>query len=90
MQEYVETMKKRASVLKKAIEAAEKDQKRFPEGRLRISKSGKQIRYYHVIPSGDSIGTYITRDKHEIVKVLAQKDYARRFISAAIKELSRL
>ncbi|MCR5651645.1 MAG: hypothetical protein K6F86_10730 [Lachnospiraceae bacterium] len=83
-------MKRRANELKKAIDAAEKKKEGFPEGRLRISRSGRQIRYYHVVPSGNSSGTYITRDKREIVKVLAQKNYTGQFIAAAKKELSRL
>ena len=83
-------MEKRAIELKKAIVAAEKRIKSFPEGRLRISKSGRQIRYYHVLPSGNSSGTYIPRDKRDIVSILAQKEYTRQFIVSARKELSRL
>ncbi len=90
MQEYLDAMKKRTAELKKAIDTAEKRQESFPEGRLRISKSGNQLRYYHVVQNGNSSGTYLTRDKHDIAKMLAQKDYTRQFIASARKELSKL
>ena len=90
MQEYQELMKKRSAELKKAIKAAERNIKNYPEGRLRISQSGKQVRYYHVLPGKDSSGTYIKRDRHDIINKLAQKDYTERFVLSAKKELSRL
>ena len=90
MRDYLETMKTRAKELKKAIETAEKKIKDFPEGSLRVSQSGRQVRYYHVLPEGDCFGTYIRRDRYETAKVLAQKDYTKKFIASAKKELTRL
>ena len=90
MQEYEELMKKRVVELKKAIRMAERNLKNCPEGRLRISQSGNQVRYYHVLPGDDSSGTYIKRDRPDIIKQLAQKDYTERFILSAKRELSRL
>ena len=88
MQDYLEKMQRRAEELRNSIETAEK--KRFPEGRLRISKSSRQVRYYHVLPGEDSGGTYITKKKRDIVKKLAQKEYTKRFLTSAKKELLRL
>ncbi|MCR5118939.1 MAG: hypothetical protein K6B44_04885 [Lachnospiraceae bacterium] len=88
MQEYLKMMKKRAEELKAAIETAGKI--KFPEGRLRISHNGRYIHYYHVLPGEDKSGKYITDKKSEIVKKLAQKNYTKKFLSTAEKELSRL
>ena len=90
MREYLELMKRRTVELKKAIKVAERSIKDCPEGRLRISKSGNQVRYYHVLPGEDSSGTYIKRDRSSLIKKLAQKDYAERFVRSAKKELARL
>ncbi len=90
MAEYLELMKKRVVELKKAVRAAERNTSKFPVGRLRISKSRNQVRYYHVLPGEDSSGTYITRDRADIIHQLAQKDYTGRFVQSAEKELSRL
>ncbi len=88
MQEYLKMMKKRTEVLKAAIEAAEK--KKFPEGRLRVSSSSGHVRYYHVLPGGDRFGKYISAKNSDITVKLARKDYTKKFLLSAGKELSRL
>ena len=90
MRDYRELMKRRVVELKKAIKVAERNIKNYPEGSLRISQSGKQVRYYHVLPGEDSSGTYIKRDRQDIINQLTQKDYTERFVLSAKKELSRL
>ncbi|MCR4691075.1 MAG: hypothetical protein K5739_07015 [Lachnospiraceae bacterium] len=90
MQDYTKLMMKRAAELKKAIRVAERNIKNYPKGRLRISQSGNQVRYYHVLPGQDRSGTYIKRDRLDVINQLAQKDYTERFIRSARKELSRL
>ena len=88
MQEYLKMMKKRADELRAAIEAAGKI--KFPEGRLRISTNGKQIRCYHVLSGKDKSGKYITNKDSDIIKKLAQKNYTKKFLATAGKELMRL
>ena len=90
MQDYVKAMKKRASELKKAIMEAMRISESYPDGRLRVSQTEKRVRYYQVLQKGDSSGSYITREKRDIIKILAQKDYTGRFLSEARRELSSL
>ncbi len=90
MKEYLEHMKRRVKTLKKAIDSAEKESGSFPEGRLRISVTGRQIRFYQVIGSDNNNGEYLTKEKSGLAKALAQKDYNSKFIDAAGKELAKL
>ena len=90
MEKCIETMKQRVKLLKTAIRAAGKDQSRFPEGRLRISQTRNQVRYYHVESSEHFSGAYITRDRHELAQSLAQKDYNEEFLKWARLELEEL
>ena len=57
---------------------------------MRISQTEKRVRYYQVLQKGDSSGAYITHEKRDIIKKLAQKDYTRRFLVEARRELSNL
>ncbi|MBQ9867283.1 MAG: hypothetical protein IJM34_09705 [Lachnospiraceae bacterium] len=90
MRDYVEKMKKRAADLEKAIDTAIRQSDGFPDGRLRISQSGRQVRYYQVLSNDNNSGEYITKDKRDIIKKLAQKDYSKQFITEARRELSIL
>ena len=91
MKEYLKYMKQRADTLRKAIDRAEMESGgTFPEGRLRISVTESQVRYYHVVGSGNSSGVYITTEKSDLARALAQKDYNIRFLNAAGNELAKL
>ena len=90
MEDYIKSMKNRMEDLKKAISAAQKAAPRFPEGRMRVSQTGKQVRFYHVGKSDDSSGVYITKENRALVKALAQKDYNEKFLKKARAELSKL
>ncbi len=85
-------MTARVAILKKAIKAAENDRvaKTYPEGRLRISNTGSQKRYYHVISEEKPKGVFITKNDQSIARKLAEKDYNSRFLELATEELSRL
>lgn len=97
MDEYIESLKQRVNIVKKAVASAEKDALHFPEGRMRVSQSGKQVRYYHVIPPAersispaapkDYSGTYIRAENIELAKRLAQKDYNESFLKTARDEI---
>ncbi len=92
MKQIIRLMKAREAELKRAIRAAENDAKKkdFPEGHLRISRSGAYPRYYHVTDPGQPIGNYIPKKEGAFVKKLAEKDYIETFLAYAEKELSEL
>lgn len=90
MEELLKCIKERMAILKKAIAKAEKESGSFPEGRLRVSRNGKQVRYYQVLKKSDTIGEYIKKANMALVGKLAQKDYHERFLKDAYVELNRL
>lgn len=59
--------------------------KNAPEGKLRISCHGNRTQYYQRNNSKDINGSYIKDKNH--AKVLAQKEYDKKIISLAEKEL---
>ena len=79
-------IKLRVEALERALKMAERELKRAPGGRLRISKSGNRDRFYWVTEKLDMKGQYIPKEENQKVKALAQKDYAERFIKAASAE----
>ena len=48
MKKIIESMNRRVKILKTAIKVAEREKDRFPKGRLRVSQTRNQIRYYQV------------------------------------------
>ena len=90
MEELLKCIKERMAIIKKAIAKAEKESGSFPEGRLRVSKNGKQVRYYQVLKQSDTIGEYIKKANMALVGKLAQKDYHDHFLRDAYEELKRL
>jgi hypothetical protein len=80
----------RLELLQRAIKQAEKDETAFPNGRLRITRTTRQIRYYNVVDSGDTTGQYLSKSKAKIIKQLAQKDYNKQFLKAARAEQKKL
>ena len=75
MEELLKCIKERIVTLKKAIAKAEKESGTFPEGRLRVSRSGKQVRYYKMQKQSDTIGEFIRKEKTFLAGQLAQRDY---------------
>ncbi|MBO4900669.1 MAG: hypothetical protein J5509_10315 [Lachnospiraceae bacterium] len=90
MEKCIETMKQRLKSIKTAIKSAEKDKARFPKGRLRVSQSKNQVRYYQVESSDNFSGLYLTKEQHDVAKALAQKDYNEEFLKSARLELEEL
>ncbi len=90
MNDFINLMKERVTLLKKAVRAAEADIDRFPDGRLRVNKTGQGCNYYVVTKRGDTTGDYIPAKNKELVKQLAQKDYNKLFLKRAETELKYL
>lgn len=90
MNQLIKNAKQREKVLKKAIKFAERESKKFPDGRLRVSMSGTQIRYYKMSKFKDTSGEYISAENKDVAKALAQKEYNRRFLRMAKAELKRI
>jgi len=90
MEEILKLMKSRVKQVKKAIAKAEKEEKTFPEGRLRVSVSNNCPRYYFVNQNGDTSGKYLKKEERQLAEVLAQKSYNQQFLNQASYELSEL
>ncbi len=90
MDRILKLMNERIETLKKSISKAEKDNKKYPEGHLRISSGNNRIRYYHVVQKGDTQGIYITKNNRQLAKELAQKGYKDDFLIKAKDELEKL
>ncbi len=90
MKYLVTEIKKRIIILKNAIVSAEKDNKKFPEGNLRISKCQHHTRYYKVLDNLNTTGEYISIKNTAFIKKLAQKEYNKDFLKQARQELLSL
>ncbi len=90
MKQILKQLETRVVILKKAISKAERDQRTYPEGNLRVSVGNNRVRYYHVVQKGDTQGDYIPKENRKLAAALAQKDYNKHFLKAARCELSRI
>lgn len=90
MNELLNVLNTRLELLKRAMRLAEKDEKTFPDGRLRVSKNSRQTRYYKMSDSADKVGEYLSKKELHKIKALAQKDYNKHFLKAAKAELEML
>lgn len=90
MNNLLNQLNERVAVLKRALKNAEHHCSNYPEGRLRISSGKRQIRFYHVTQETDITGEYIPKDRSDLAKALAQKDYNEQFLKEAQKELAIL
>ena len=91
MNEVIQALNERIALLKRALKQAEKLEKTFPEGRLRVTKTARQTRYYKMTDYADKTGEYLSRkEKLAIIQQLAQKDYNKPFTKAAENEIRML
>ena len=90
MYNLLDQINERITVLKRAIKNAEYDCSSCPEGKLRISNTKRQIRFYRVTQETDNTGEYIPKKNTNFAKALAQKDYNERFLKEARQELTLL
>ena len=74
--------------LERIADAARKSSLIVPEGRLRISKSKYNPRYYQCMEGGNEI--YISKTEKDLPKQLAQKDYNKAVIKKAETRLKQI
>ncbi len=102
----LQALNERIALLKRALKQAEKMEKTFPEGRLRVNRTSRQTRYYKMTDKTDKAdkadktdkanktdktGEYLSKKyKLSTIKQLAQKDYNKQFLKTAEKELKML
>ena len=88
MQGLKEMLVEEQKYLERIADAARKSSLIVPEGRLRISKSKYNPRYYQCMEGGNEI--YISRTEKELPKQLAQKDYNKAVIKKAETRLKQI
>ena len=89
MNEVIEALNKRCVLLEKAIKLAGKEEKIFPDGSLRVSRSSRQTRYYQMTDyNSERVGKYLSKKDSLTIKGLAQKDYNKLFKKTAENEMS--
>ena len=88
MQGLKEMLVEEQKYLEKIADAARKSLLIVPEGRLRISKSKYNPRYYQCMEGGNEI--YISRTEKELPKQLAQKDYNKAVIKKVETRLKQI
>ena len=72
MEEIIRLMRKRAEVLRKELLRATAKARAYPEGRLRVSNSCGQRRYYRMLEKADTTGDYLPVSEKELIGDLAQ------------------
>jgi hypothetical protein len=83
-----EQLMERESELKNIEKEIKVSLSKAPKGRLRISRSGRYVRYYHVTKKGS--GKYLGSKNLQIARGLAQKDYNAKIMESVEKELNLL
>lgn len=69
------------------IEIVRKDLEGAPEGRLRIACKRGNEQYYQVTKDSNTQGHYISKKNNDkLIKSLAQKDYAKKYLSYLVKK----
>lgn len=80
----------KAEMLADLIYAKERDLKKAPAGRLRISKRGGQEQCFHVTSGTPQCGKYIPVKNLRLARALAQKDYDQKILPELKRMLSLL
>ena len=84
-------LKKRAEILKRYIADCERFLKRVPEGKLRVTENGKQIKFYVRQSTTDTNGKYLsTKTDIKQIKLLARKHYCEKVLREARIELKKI
>ncbi|MBP5492003.1 MAG: hypothetical protein J6Y08_04090 [Clostridiales bacterium] len=90
MKSWQEWLNKRREFLRKVKKMAENDLDKMPEGKLRVSTSKKQVRFYQIVVRNGQGGMYLPSENQESIKQLAQKDYILDLIKAATAEIRKI
>lgn len=88
---YYDELIKRKNELERSINRAETFLHNAPEGRIKTSINGSGYQqYYYVTDNSGPKGKYINREDSSLIRRLIQKEYSKKFIRDAKKELSIL
>lgn len=90
MNKLYQQLRKRQEKLSIVKERLIEESKRYPQGKLRISKRNNKCQYYHILDAKETNGKYIPRKNVILAKALAQKDYSQKVICEINKELSQI
>lgn len=90
MEKLFKVMNERVKLLQKTIKKANSEKESFPQGTLRISNSGNRLRLYQKLEGGKPDGNYIPKKDRKLALQLAQKEYNRKFLNNAQRELQIL
>lgn len=85
-----QNIRKRVTILKMEIEARSENLKRAPAGTLKCLIKKNCFQYYHRTDPKDTSGKFLAKDNSKLIAALAQKEYDRKFIEEATKELKLL
>ena len=89
-QRIIPVLKKRIFELSNLLAIKEKALKAAPVGNLRISKSNGAVQYYQKSTAEKTGGHYILSKNKKLAQQLAQKEYDKKVLEAANRELKLL
>lgn len=87
MENITELLKAREQYLLQLRKEKEKALAKAPEGYLRICKHGNKMQHYHRKDPKDFSGTYIKEKDIRLAQRLAQKDYDKKVLQSADREI---
>lgn len=90
MEQIKNLLEARENQLKQLKKEKEKALEKAPEGSLRICKHGNKTQYYHRNNPKDFNGGYIKEKDIGLARQLAQKDYDKKVLCSAEKELNAI
>lgn len=90
MEEIKQKLEKRREQLQRWKKEKEKSLMNVPEGALRVCCHGNRVQYYWRKDAKDFNGVYLKEKELPIAKKLAQKDYDKKVLHAARKELDAI
>ena len=89
-QRIIPVLKTRIFELSNLLAIKQKALKAAPEGNLRISKSNGSVQYYQKSTAEKTGGHYILSKNKKLAQQLAQKEYDKKVLEAATRELKLL
>ena len=83
---FTEYLQNRLVQINQVMERKQRALRYAPEGRLRVSRSGKGVRYYQVTDPANPGGRYLGKEEYGKAKCLAQKKYDQDVLRALERE----
>lgn len=93
MNQLMKELEKEMQQMNKIVLECEKTMERAPSGRLRIANHGGKPQYFHMDEKQNRKspqGKYIKKEDFFLVKALAQKDYDKKLLRAAAKQIKAM